>query len=116
MCFPLKPFKKPIFENLTHLVLGYYNELKTQLNNSKPPTPNQNGVLIIDCEKSCIGETGRELSQRITEHEYDIKTCKPESGIANHVTETAATTLISKMHEFFTLAIMQKEGILLNRR
>ena len=40
-----------------------------------------------DCPKIYIGETGRTLDTRISEHKRDILSQKPSSAIANHVSD-----------------------------
>ncbi len=40
------------------------------------------------CDKVYIGETGRSLKTRITEHRRDVVNQKPESAVANHTSET----------------------------
>ena len=72
------PFVKSIQQYKTHLkhfntdlIFTYKNKLKTQLSHNKPPSLIKSGVYSIpcnDCNKSYIGETGRDLKIRIKEH------------------------------------------------
>ncbi len=86
---------KPALRNLnTGLVFQYKNKLKNVLTKNNPTNSKsiQCGVYKIPCKvcnKVYIGETGRDLSKRLTEHKNDIVNQKPESGVAAHVFETS---------------------------
>ena len=55
---------------------------------TKTPELRKKGVIYKvpcrDCEASFIGETGRSLQKRITEHKYAVKTNNRKNGIAVH--------------------------------
>ena len=84
----LEKLKQPLKELDTSLIFKYNNKLGQNLTKNKPLQKVECGVYKIPC-KNCkqfyIGEAGRELSKRTEEHKMDIKTQKPESGIAEHV-------------------------------
>ena len=74
----------------TDLIFAYKNKFKTQLSHNKPPSLIKSGVYSIhcnDCNKSYIGEIGRDLKIRIKEHKKDISEMKQTSGIAQHERE-----------------------------
>ena len=51
----------------------------------------QTGVIYkipCSCEKFYIGKTGRELHQRILEHQKAIRLCSNNTGLDRHVRET----------------------------
>ena len=83
--------KRPLTDLNTNLVFNYENKLSHNLVMNKPKDKPTSGVYKIpckDCEKSYIGETGRCLEKRITEHKKDIVMQKSESGVAEHVRES----------------------------
>ncbi len=63
------------------------------MNKNKPSQKStDHGVYKIPCkccDKFYIGETGRDLAQRLKEHKTDIINRKSHSGVANHVLETS---------------------------
>ena len=86
----LEKMKRPLTQFNTNLVFNYENKLSHNLVMNKPKDKLTSGVYKIpckDCEKSYIGETGRCLQKRITEHKKDIVMQKSESGVAEHVRE-----------------------------
>ena len=87
----LEKIKQPLHQLGTNLVFKYDNKLSHNLVKNKPKINNEAGVYKIpckSCDKSYIGETGRSLKKRITEHKKDIVLQKYESGVAEHVRET----------------------------
>ena len=89
------PFVKSIQQYKTHLkhfntdlIFTYKNKFKNQLVHNKPPASIKRGVYSIpcnDCNKSYIGETGRDLKIRIKEHKKDVLEMKQTSDIAQYV-------------------------------
>ena len=69
------------------------NSLRQQLVRVKTPTPEmkkKKKVIVIyevpflDCESVCIGETGRCLLKRLSEHKGAVRRCDRKNGIATH--------------------------------
>ena len=84
----LETFKPHLRKFNTDLTFRHCNKLSNQVICNKPKALFKTGVYTVPC-KGCpqvyIGETGRKLETRITEHKRDIRKMKAESGIANHV-------------------------------
>ncbi len=74
------------------LIFKYNDKLSKLLCNNKISSScKESGVYRIecnDCNKQYVGETGRELKQRIKEHKRDIRKNKIGSAIAQHVNQT----------------------------
>ena len=87
----IERFIRPLKQNNWELVFTYKNKLFNKLNKNSPKcSDTPNGVYYIPCKgcpKGYLGETGRELKQRIKEHKNDIVRQVPESGVATHVRE-----------------------------
>ena len=84
---------RPTLKSVNSNVIFKYNEkLANKLCKNRLGTPPDNkGVYVINCakcDKSYIGETGRDLKTRISEHKGDIKKNAKGSGIAKHVHDT----------------------------
>ena len=88
----LEKFKLPL-RNLNHgLIFQYKNKLSSCLTKNSP-APIEAGVYKIPCKvcpKMYVGETGRSLPERTSEHKTDVKKTDPNlsSGLVNHVHET----------------------------
>ena len=58
----------------------------------KGETIDQNGIIYIrignECNKEYIGETGKELRERITEHKNAVRRCDALSAIYQHIRTT----------------------------
>ncbi len=94
------PYVKGLTENVARLItrklgnpLGYipFTRMKDILTNHKDKTTLINpGVYSIKC--SCgqiyIGQTGRDLSERVKEHQRHCKNCDTQSAVAEHVWNT----------------------------
>ena len=92
----------PMLENLkpqlrkfnTEIIFKHKNKLSNQIVYNKPKSLTHSGVYKIpckSCQKQYIGETGRDLDTRISEHKKDIKPKviqNKESGVASHVFNT----------------------------
>ena len=66
---------------------GALRQLLTRLKTKMPELKRKGVVYRIpcrDCEAGYIGETGRSLQKRITEHKYAVKTNDRRNGIAVH--------------------------------
>ena len=88
----LKKFKLPHRNLERGLIFQYKNKLSSSLDKNSP-APIEAGVYKIPCKvcpKIYVGETGRTLPERISEHKGDIKKSDPNlsSGVVNHVFET----------------------------
>jgi len=84
---------KPLLRTMNKNVIFKYNAKigKTLCKNKLTNQSNDVGVYKInclECEKSYIGETGRNVKIRVKEHKHDIVINKQTSGIARHVHET----------------------------
>ena len=68
--------------------------LRSELCNNKDKIETQNRAGVIyklkcnDCDANYIGETGRQIKERMQEHKKDIETKKPCSKVAMHVENT----------------------------
>ena len=70
------------------IVFKYNNKLLNNLSKNNDKSSFEGGVYKIpclDCDRFYVGETGRTLPLRITEHKRDTVNNKPESVIASHV-------------------------------
>ena len=70
------------------MVFNYKNKIANQLEKNNYNSSSEAGVYKIpchDCDNFYVGETGRSIPTRISEHKRDIVMNKPESAIANHV-------------------------------
>ena len=96
-------YRKGLYEKIKRTCEKYQirlaPELGNKIKNFLPPlkqTENKNilkrtGVIYkipCSCEKFYIGETGRELHQRILEHQRAIRLCRNRAGLDRHVRET----------------------------
>lgn len=91
------PYVKGLTENVANLIsrkignpLGYipFTRMADILTNHKDKSqPLNSGVYSIKC--SCghiyIGQTGRELTERLKEHKRHCKNCDSQSAVAEHV-------------------------------
>ena len=64
--------------------------LRQQLTKVKSPVPEMRKKDVVytiscqDCDSQYIGETGRALGRRVTEHKYAVKTGDQKNGVAVH--------------------------------
>ncbi len=77
-----------ILRNLNiQLVFKYEHTVKSSLIKNSPPTV-AGGVYAIPC-KVCdevyIGQTGKTLNERVTQHKYSVRSAQESSGIFKHV-------------------------------
>ncbi len=47
----------------------------------------------VDCETVYIGEIGRSLEKRVSEHKYAVKTSDQRNGVAVHAWDTGGSVI-----------------------
>ena len=66
---------------------GTLRQLLTKVKSPVPEMRKKDVVYTIscqDCDSQYIGETGRALGRRVTEHKYAVKTGDQKNGVAVH--------------------------------
>ena len=88
----MEKFRKPLKNTNTTLVFTQNNKLTHNLVRNKPPkrliTSGIYEIKCGTCKKIYVGETGRDLKQRIKEHKLDIRSGNDKNALFTHLRDS----------------------------
>ena len=89
LCIPYHPLYEHMSYLLRHLNINLVFKYSTIKNKIICNNPNKNGVVYKipckDCNQCYVGQSGKPMEVRISQHKYNVRTCNESSAIFSHM-------------------------------